>query len=268
MKNRYTENDFTFVVCAYKESPYLEECIRSLLNQSIKCQIIVSTSTPNEYIKQIVRKYSLELYINQGPTGIAEDWNFGINQVTTTIATLAHQDDVYCREFAEYTLEKLNSAKKPLISFCDYGEIRDGNEVNRNMLLVIKRIMLSPLKLRIFQNSVFMRRRILSLGSPICCPSVTFVRNNLPKKIFTSQYRSDVDWQAWEKISKLEGTFVYSNKILMFHRIHEDSATTEIIADNDRTREDFEMFCMFWPKWIAKIIEKQYKKSENSNQVK
>ena len=68
-------------------------------------------------------------------------------------------------------------------------------------------------------------------------------------------------------ISRLRGAFVYCDDILMYHRIHEESATTAIIADNDRTKEDFEMFCRFWPKWIARILERFYRKSEDSNML-
>ena len=37
----------TFVICAYKESAYLEECILSLKQQTVKSNIIMITSTPN-----------------------------------------------------------------------------------------------------------------------------------------------------------------------------------------------------------------------------
>ena len=43
----------TFAICAYKESPYLEECIESLMAQEMKSEIIICTSTPNDYIKNI-----------------------------------------------------------------------------------------------------------------------------------------------------------------------------------------------------------------------
>ncbi len=46
----------TFVVCAYKESKYLEECIMSLVNQEVKSHIIMVTSTPNEYISSMAEK--------------------------------------------------------------------------------------------------------------------------------------------------------------------------------------------------------------------
>ena len=52
----------TYVVLAYKESEYLEECIKSVLNQKYPSKVVVATSTPNEFIQNIVRKYSLENY--------------------------------------------------------------------------------------------------------------------------------------------------------------------------------------------------------------
>ena len=111
------------------------------------------------------------------------------------------------------------------------------------------------------------RRRILSLGSPICCPSVTFAVNNLPKVIFQNHFRACEDWEAWESISKLRGSFVYIPQKLMGHRIHENSETTAAIGDNKRTMEEYQMFCKFWPRRIAKLLVKQYSKSQKSNEL-
>lgn len=265
--NHYDKSEYTFVICAYGESPYLEECILSLLNQSIAIEIILVTSTPNGRIDALVEKYQLRYYINEGPKGIAGDWNFGYQKATGKIVTIAHQDDIYEPCFAQKNLQEINRARHPLISFADYGEIRNGKRITNNRLLNIKRIMLMPLRLHILQRSRLVRRRILSFGSPICCPSVTYVKENLPETIFESGYRSNVDWQAWEKISRRKGSFVYCTDILMFHRIHLDSATTAIIADNDRTKEDYAMLCKFWPEKIAGMIETLYRNSEKSNEI-
>ena len=42
-----------FAIWVYKESPYLEECILSLKNQTVKSNIIMATSTPNEWIRMV-----------------------------------------------------------------------------------------------------------------------------------------------------------------------------------------------------------------------
>ena len=59
-------NEHTFAVCAYKESPYLEECIESLKGQSVRSNILIATSTPNEYIKNIAEKNNIPYFINEG----------------------------------------------------------------------------------------------------------------------------------------------------------------------------------------------------------
>ena len=51
----------TFAVCAYKESPYLGECIESLKKQEEKSHIFVITSTPNDWIREICEKYDVPL---------------------------------------------------------------------------------------------------------------------------------------------------------------------------------------------------------------
>ena len=52
----------TFVICAYKESAYLEECVKIAERTKKKeSNIIMVTSTPNDYIKNICEKYDVEL---------------------------------------------------------------------------------------------------------------------------------------------------------------------------------------------------------------
>ena len=40
----------TYSICAYKESKYLEECVLSIINQSMKSNILMVTSTPKRYL--------------------------------------------------------------------------------------------------------------------------------------------------------------------------------------------------------------------------
>lgn len=254
----------TFVICAYKESEYLEECILSLKNQTLESTIIMETSTPNTYISDLAEKYHIPLFIN-AHGGITQDWNFGLEKVQTKYATIAHQDDIYEPTYTEEALGKLEQSKNPIIAFFDYGELRDGKKVYDIPMLKIKRYMLSPLKIQAFKGSKFVRRRILSMGDPICCPSVTFNLDKVARPIFRDGFRSCEDWEAWEKLSRLDGDFLYIPKALMCHRIHEESATTAVIQDNARVEENYVMFCKFWPKPIAKLINMFYTKSEDSN---
>lgn len=257
----------TFAICAYGESEYLEECIKSLKNQTVPTNIIISTATPSDFVYNMAEKYDLPLYINNGEHGITQDWNFAYEHANTDYVTIAHQDDVYGEKYVETLLENVTNIRRPLLFFTDYAELRDKNVVDKNKLLKTKRLLLAPLRFKILWNSIWVRRRILSLGSAICCPSVTYYKPNLPSPLFLNGFRSCEDWETWERVSKLKGAFIYSNQILTYHRIHEDSETSKIIHDNKRTEEDFIMYRKFWPEWIAKILIKKYAASQKSNDL-
>lgn len=261
------EKQHTFVICAYQKSEYLEECIRSLMRQTVKSEILMATSTPNPYIKKVSEKYAIPLYVNTGERGITQDWNFAYRQAKTPLVTIAHQDDVYAKNYTELVLEYLKKSRDPLLLFTDYGELRDGVTVLKNHLLQIKRAMLQPLRIPLFRNSIFVRRRILSLGDPICCPAVTFCRERLPEEIFTPGFRSDEDWEAWERLSRMKGAFVFIPSVGMLHRIHQDSETSAILGDHARNEEDYQMFRKFWPRPIARFLANLYSKSEQSNNL-
>lgn len=271
----FNPKDHTWALCAYRESPYLEECIQSLKAQTKESRIIISTSTPGEYIDGIAEKYGIPVYSHEGG-GIGRDWNAAYDLAETALVTIAHQDDLYEPGYTEEMLKEVNRSREPILFFSDYDELRviegravgDGSQVERvheNKNLKIKRVMLTPLKGRMFRNSRVVRRRILSIGSAICCPSVTYVKAKTGDTIFSTEMKVSLDWDQWEKQSRKKGAFVYSPKVLMLHRVHEGSETTRLIADRTRSREDLEMFERFWPKGIAKRLAKKYAKSEESN---
>lgn len=259
--------EHTFVICAYKESDYLEDCIKSLKKQTIKSDILMATSTPNEFIRDLAEKYQIPLFVNEGEKGIAGDWNFAYHQAATPYVTLAHQDDIYQKEYAARVRSMVEKCRTPLIFFCNYYELRGKKLVKDNSLLKVKRYLAFPLSLKAAGKSRMVRRRLLGLGNYICCPSVTYAKENLPKTLFKTGFRSNVDWEAWEEISRLDGSFLYDRAFLMAHRIHGGSETTAVIEETGRAGEDYEMLCRFWPKSIAGIIERAYKQGEKSNQT-
>ena len=264
----YTGEHHTFVVCAYKESPYLKKCIRSLLKQSVKSSILIATSTPNAYIEKIAEEYNIPLYVNEAEPGIASDWNFAYSKADTELITIAHQDDIYDENYLSSILDAVNKVKNPILVHTAYYEIRNNERVYSNRLLKIKKLMLMPLIPRFTWNSIFLRRRSLSLGCAICCPSVTYVRKRLPDEPFEVGCKADLDWQAWEKYSKLKGAFCYVSKPVMGHRVHEGSETSNVIGEGDgRTPEDYAMYRKFWPKFIADRLIKFYAKGQSSNEL-
>ncbi len=261
----YTAADHTWVICAYGESPFLEECIRSLMAQRVRSEIRMVTSTPGEYISSLAGKYGIPLSVNRGKAGIAGDWNFALEEGGTGLTTIAHQDDIYEPGYCESMLERINRADRPVLYFTNYGELRNGEKVPENRLLRTKRLLLLPI--RLFPDWIFARRLSLRFGNAICCPSVTYIRPVLGDRRFDDHFRSNLDWEMSEKLSREKGRFVYEPTVQMYHRIHGESTTSGIIGENLRSREDYEMFRRFWPEAIARRLEKAYSRAEDSNRL-
>lgn len=262
---KYEVNDHTFAICAYKENEFLETCIQSLIKQTVKTNIIMCTSTPNDFIKALSAKYQITLHTNPKGSGLASDWNFAVSCANTSLVTLCHQDDYYYETYAETVLKHANECDRFIMAYTNYEEDKNGMLEHDNLNLKIKNVMNAPMRFKGSWKHRFVRRRILSLGNPICCPSVTFNKEAVTLPLFNNQFKNAADWDAWERLSKLKGSVVYCKEYLMAHRVHENSTTTLNIQNNVRSQEDLVMFQRFWPNSIAKVLTKVFKYSEKNN---
>ncbi|MGI6153517.1 MAG: glycosyltransferase family 2 protein [Christensenellaceae bacterium] len=261
-------NEFrhTFAISAYGESPHIEECIQSLKQQSVPSKVILATSTPSPFLEGLCEKYHIPYFVRNGQSGLANDWNFALQSADADFVTIAHQDDLYHPRYLEMVEEYRSRAKTPIIFFTDYDELRGSKTIANNRLLNTKRRINRLVKPRAFWPSRFMRRRALSVGCAICCPSVCINKKRFPNFRFDEHFSCDLDWDAWSRLAEERGEFVYIPEIMMSHRIHEASETTRLLENGVRFREDEQILMRYWPKWIARRIMKKYKESAKSNE--
>ena len=258
------KTDHTFVICAYKDSDYLEDCIQSIINQTVGSEIVISSSTPTDKTRETAQKYDIKLYEHNEGGSIGRDWNYGFGIPKTKYVTIAHQDDIYLPEFAETNIGMMEKSDNCAIAFTNYAEIdEDSRNIKRNANLKIKDTMLIPIKL--FPNSIWMRKRIMSLGNPICCPAITYNKQLLNTFAFSEVLDFVVDWDALIRINKEKTRWQYNKKPLLLHRIHSGSETTSTIASGIRAKEEQQIFELFWPKPIAYRLAKIYRQSEKTN---
>ena len=256
----------TFVILTYEKSPFLEECIESVISQSYPSKIVIATTTKNSHISNLAKKYDLKV-IEGNHTNIGGDFDLAIHAADTPLVTVAHQDDIYEKNYSQKIVEAYLKYPSSSIIFTNYFEIRGQKHIYSNTLLKIKHLLLTPIRIKKSLKSRHYKRSILKFGNSICCPAVTFVTKNCPKDIFKSNFKCDCDWHAWEKLSNQKGAFTYIEEPLIGHRISKSSTTTEIINQGIRTKEDYQIFKRFWPTPIAKLLTKFYQKSEKSNQL-
>ncbi len=259
-ENKYLQNPekyHTFSICAYKESLYLEDCIKSLKDQTVTSNIIMVSSTKNKHIDSLAKKYKIKLYYRDGKSDIEDDWNFAVAKSTTELVTVVHQDDVYDKYYLENILN--NYTGKELMLLTENYFLKNNQQIiDKN--LRIKKLLKYPLRVPGFANIRWIRKLTLAFGNTIQCPSVTYNKTKIGEPIFTSDLKFALDWDTFYKIYSQKGKVKYiPNKLISF-RIHEEATTASWIKNSTRQIEDTIMFQKFWPNWIVKIIMKFYVK--------
>ena len=249
----------SFVVPAYGDSPFLVGCLQSLRDQTARADIVITTSTPSPFIDEAARAYSVPVLVNPERGGIAADWNFALAATDARFVTLAHQDDVYFPSFLATTLSLFAGHPNSAVCFTGYQEIGDdGAPVSSKISRVkhaLERLTLgsrpdvTPGRLRAF----------LSLGNPLPCSAVTFDRARLGDFAFSDAYASNLDWDAWLRLLEQGRRFIRTPERLVGRRHNPLTATSRLIRDGVRQREDLIMFRRLWPGPLAALIAWAYR---------
>ena len=238
----------TFVILAYRESDDLEECIKSIINQSVKSNILIATSTPNDYIIELASNYSLGVMVNKAKSNKGKDYNFAINAYDSPLITIAHQDDIYDRNYTKEIIDCYHKHQDAAIIFTDNYEIVKARKIKKSKKLFWKRYYLFPLKYSFFQNKKFFKLRSLRRDKFICTSSITFVKNNIKEDIFPTNLKYDNDWQGLIDLAKKEGKFVYLKKELVGYRIGENK------LERKKIMEDEKILMSLYPKWYYNLF--------------
>ena len=261
-----SDPEFTFAICAYKESPHIEAAIISAEKQTIPVKLLIATSTPSEYLRKTALKHKIEYIVNPDRKGIASDWNFALKQIKTPFGAIMHQDDVYFPEYAEKVVEAMTRNPDVTIAFTDYCDLLgDGKYHPHRMYLWVKRILLWAFYLKHCHGTVFWKRSALIFGNAVSCPAVSYNMRNLGTLEFDPSYSVNLDWAQWLSLAEREGAFAFIPRVLMAHRIDENMETSAAIADNRREKEDFAIFERVWGKKIASLLIRFYRRSYSAN---
>lgn len=249
----------TFSICAYKESRYLEECIKSVICQKEYSEVVICTSTPNIYIEKLAQKYEIPLYVREGKSDIQDDWNFACSKAKTPWVTVAHQDDIYHEDYSKELCEAIKKCPKAIIAFTDYYPIKNG-KISTDLNSRMKRIFRTPMRSKILANIKLFKKYFQSCGNAISCPSVAYNKEIISGDIFTSELKFALDWDTFVKFSSYDHPFIYIYKPLFYYRVHSEATSKEFTVNETRKIEEIYMFKKFWPKWIIKIGFVFYKK--------
>ncbi len=258
-----------FVIPAFGKSAHLPACIRSIAQQSVRVsQVVLTTSTPSEYLFDIASQNNIQLMVNPVRAGIASDWNFALTATSADLLTIAHQDDTYAIDYAEKMIKAFHRHQDAVMAFSNSVEHTPSGLRLPSLNLKIKRLLCyRAFGMREAIKEPSRKRRLLTLGNPVCCPSVVFNRTLIPDFRFFDGLKSNLDWEAWANLADGAGKFVYLRTPLVSKQVHADSETSALIANKQRILEDRQMFNRFWPKPVAVLIARIYKLSYMANRI-
>lgn len=248
-----------FSICAYGDSPYLEQCIRSLKAQTLPAHIILCTSTPSPHIEGLSRKYRIPLHIREGEPNIKDDWNFAYETADAEFVTIAHQDDLYHREYAARLMEAGGKYPDMTLFTTDYAVVKKGRLITASKMLWIKRALRLPLRFPWLNAATWGKRLALVLGNPVCCPATTYNKKLLGEPLVRSGFSFALDWDNLYRLAGEKGRFICVERPLLYYRIHEEATTKACILDNRREMEEETMFRRFWPGSVARVLMHFYK---------
>jgi hypothetical protein len=261
--------EHTFAIPVYRAAPNLAALIETLRAQTgVRSEILLTSSTPSPELDEIAQRHALPVHINPQRIDIAADWNFALGAAQTPFVTLAHQDDLFAPAYVVQLASALRRHPGACFAFCDYTEHTSLGARPTNINLRIKR----ALRQRAFgaRECITETRdkvRLLSLGNPICCPSVMFNRSTVADFRFPGGFQTNLDWMAWLELARRPGGFVYVHDRLVSKGVHASSETTATITNRAREREDRALFDSLWPRPIAAVLSTLYKIGYRANRT-
>lgn len=250
-----------FAICAYKDSPYLESCIRSLKAQTIKSDILLCTSTPSPFIREMGEKHGIPIYIRRGESSIRDDWNFAYQKADARFVTIAHQDDLYQKDYVKKLLECEKKYPDMTVFTGGYAVVKEDRLSGFEPVEFIKRFLRLPLRFHRISHLSWVKKSALMFGNSICCPACAYNKEMLGEPLFTSPCRFALDWDTLYKLADLPGRFICVERPILFYRVHEEATTKACIADNSRAKEEAEMFLKMWPEPVVKVLMHFYRKA-------
>lgn len=251
----------TFAICAYKDSPYLEACIRSLKRQTVPADIILCTSTPSAYIKELADVYQLPLFVREGKSDIQDDWNFAYEMADSRLVTIAHQDDCYHKDYTKYVQRAWEHYPDTTVFTTECAIVKNGVVQKPGRIQFVKHVLRMPLRIHRLADREWVKKLPLRFGNPIICPSCTYDKKALGSPLFESAYKFALDWEAMWKLAERPGRLICVEKPLIYYRIHGEAATKACIENQRRMVEEEDMYSRMWPKPVVKVLMAYYRKA-------
>ena len=103
-----------------------------------------------------------------------DELEFAYSMAEGELVTIAHQDDMYHRDYSARLLAAHRRYPDMTVFTTDYVIVKQGTLITGDAMLWIKRILRTPLRFPQMNDRAWVKKLAFVLGNPICCPATTY----------------------------------------------------------------------------------------------
>lgn len=221
--------ELTVILPVYNVERYLEQCLQSLINQTLKeIEIVIindgSTDNSGKIISEYSNRYNNIKVINQGNSGLSAARNRGIEIASGDYIAFIDSDDYVDKNMLK---EMLLEAKKNNLDIviCNYERVYDDSDLTEKVS-----IELEPYK--IYTGNELLKKFLINKITPNACDKIfkrdLFTQNKI---IFPNGYYHE-DLLTTFKILCSVNKGSYINKEFYKYRCRKNSITNGISIKN------------------------------------
>lgn len=90
---------------------------------------------PQPIHRRLAWKYGIQVFVRHGGSNIRDDWNFAYEMADGELVTIAHQDDMYHKEYAERLLAAYRAYPDMTVFTTDYVIVKNGRLITGDAML-------------------------------------------------------------------------------------------------------------------------------------
>lgn len=232
----------TFAIPCRNAGSHLRPLLESLLAQSRQdFRLLLIDDGSDDGSAELARRVAgdrIRVVVSPRPRGLAGNFQHCADQVRTRFFCLAHQDDIYEKDYLSTLLPALQARPQAALAHCRARAIAaDGAPLSGPAERYKDRLWRG----RQGDGPVANYQRLYR-GNFICCPSVLFRTEHFRG---VGGFRTDLefalDWDLWLRLARAGRDFVGVPRVLIRYRRHDVASSRGSTRSLVRFREELEL---------------------------
>lgn len=232
----------SIMVPAYGESPYLEETLKSLIENStteISQIFVFDDASTTSHILDTCNKFGQDIQYNRNKTNIGLAGNFQncINQSTTKYTMIIGSDDRVMPGFEETFLRAVGEWPETSILQLGVRAIDENGNVINGLTERIKAIISPVRKMDKNTSGAHLIKRLL-IGQWLYFPAIVWRTETLKRYPLNLEYRTAVDLNLILEMALKNEIFTLCSRPVFEYRRHKESVSSQLGRSAARTKEE------------------------------